>query len=97
MQKKFNRILINKTVKSHLPLPPPPPQKKKKKKKKHTKKHKKNMIWGFESLQVETFSVLKILDTFTRTPVRVSKMNAVARAQLTIRPRTVNISNVNFI
>ena len=34
---------------------------------------------------------LKNIDTLTRTPVRVSKMNAVARALLTFQ-----ISNVNF-
>ena len=42
--------------------------------------------WGSSPPRVETCSVKKTnIDTFTRTPVRVSKMNAVARAQLTIQ------------
>ena len=39
--------------------------------------------------QVETFSVSKNHETFPRTPVRVSKMNAVARAQLTFQMLTL--------
>ena len=45
---------------------------------------------GFESPTGRDIFCLKNFDTFTRTPVRVSKMNAVARVQL------VNLSNVNF-
>ena len=37
-------------------------------------------VWGSSPPQVETFSVSKNFDTFTRTPKRVSKMNAVAHA-----------------
>ena len=37
-------------------------------------------VGGLSPIQVETFSVSKNFDTFTRTPVLVSKMNAVARA-----------------
>ena len=44
--------------------------------------------WGSSPPQVETFPVSNYFDTFTRTSVRGSKMNAVVRA--------VNISNVNF-
>ena len=43
-------------------------------------------VGGSNPPQVETFSVS---DTFTRTPVRVSKMNAVARAQLTFQMLTL--------
>ena len=43
---------------------------------------------GFESPSGRDIFCLNNFDTFTRTPLRVSKMNAVAR--------TVNISNVNF-
>ena len=39
--------------------------------------------WGFESPSGRDIFCLKNFDTFTRTPVRVSKMNAVARAKLT--------------
>ena len=47
--------------------------------------------WGFESPPPppgRDIFCLKNFDTVTRTPVRVSKINAVARA--------VNFSNVNF-
>ena len=44
---------------------------------------------GFESPSGRDIYCLKKFDTFTRTPLRVSKINAVA-------PRTANISNVNF-
>ena len=37
--------------------------------------------WGFESPSGRDIFCLKSFDTFPRTPVRVSKMNAVARAQ----------------
>ena len=37
--------------------------------------------WGFESPSGRDIFCLKNFDTFTRTAVRVSKMNAVARAQ----------------
>ena len=43
-------------------------------------------VGGSSRPQVETFSVSK---TFTRTSVRVSKMNAVARAQLTLQMLTL--------
>ena len=36
--------------------------------------------WGFESPKGRDIFCLKNFDTFTRTPVRVSKMNDVARA-----------------
>ena len=39
-------------------------------------------VGGSNPPHVETVSVSKNVDTFTRTPVRVSKMNAVARTQL---------------
>ena len=48
----------------------------------------------FESPSGRDIFCLKNFDIFTRTPVRVSKMNAVARAQLTFQTN-VNISNVN--
>ena len=38
--------------------------------------------WGFEFLSGRDIFYLKNFDTFTRTSVRVSKMNVVARAQL---------------
>ena len=40
---------------------------------------------GFESPSGRDIFCLKNFDTFPRTPVRVSKMNAVARAQLTFQ------------
>ena len=42
-------------------------------------------VVGFESLSDPDIFGLKIFDTFTRTSVRASKMNAVARAQLAIQ------------
>ena len=39
--------------------------------------------WGLESLSSRGIFCLKHFDTFSSAPVRVSKMNAVARAQLT--------------
>ena len=45
--------------------------------------------WGFESPSGRDIFCLKNFDTFPRTPVRVSKMNAVARAQLTIQMLTL--------
>ena len=39
--------------------------------------------WGFEFPLARDLFCLKNFDTFTRTSVRVSKINAVARAQLT--------------
>ena len=39
--------------------------------------------WGFESPSGRDIFCLKNFDTFTRTSVRVSKMNAVGRTQLT--------------
>ena len=39
--------------------------------------------------KVETVSVSKKFDTFTRTSVRVSKMNGVARARLTFQMLTL--------
>ena len=41
--------------------------------------------WGFESPSGRDIFCLKNFYTFTRTPVRVSKMNAVACAQLTFQ------------
>ena len=43
-------------------------------------------VGGSSPPQVEC---LKNFDTFTRTPIRVSKMNAVARAQLTFQMLTL--------
>ena len=40
--------------------------------------------WGFESPSGRDTFCLKNFDTFTSTPVDVSKMNAVACAQLTL-------------
>ena len=45
--------------------------------------------WGFESPSGRDIFCLKNFDTFTRTPVCVSKMNAVARAQLTFQMLTL--------
>ena len=45
--------------------------------------------WGFESPSGRDMFCLKNFDTFTRTPVGVSKMNAVARAQLTYQLLTL--------
>ena len=45
--------------------------------------------WGFESLSGRDIFCLKIFDTFTRTPVSVSKMNAVAHAQLAFQLLTL--------
>ena len=41
--------------------------------------------WGFESPSGRDIFCLKNFDTFQRKPVRVSKMNAVARAELTFQ------------
>ena len=46
-------------------------------------------VWGFKSLSGRDIFCLKNFDTFTRTSVRVSKMNAVARAQLTVQMLTL--------
>ena len=46
-------------------------------------------VGGSSPFQVETFSASKNFDPFSRTPVRVSKMNAVARAQLTFQMLTL--------
>ena len=45
--------------------------------------------WGFESPSGRDIFCLKNFDTFRRTPVRVSEMNAVARAQLTFQMITL--------
>ena len=45
-------------------------------------------IGGFESPSGRDIFCLKNFDTFTRTPVRVSKINAVARPQLTFQMLT---------
>ena len=45
--------------------------------------------WEFESPSGRDIFCLKNFDTFPRTPVRVSKMNAVARAQLTFQMLTL--------
>ena len=42
-------------------------------------------VGGSSPPQVEAFSVSKNFETFTRTPVHVSNMHAVARAQLTFQ------------
>ena len=44
--------------------------------------------WGFESPSGRDIFCLKNFDTFTRTPFCVSKMNAVAPAQLTFQMLT---------
>ena len=46
-------------------------------------------VWGFESPSGREIFCLKSFDTFTRTPVRESKMNAVDRAQLTFQMLTL--------
>ena len=48
-----------------------------------------NQVSRFESPSGRVIFCLKNFDTFTRTPVRVSKMNAVARAQLTFQMLTL--------
>ena len=45
--------------------------------------------WGFDSSSGRDIFCLKYFDTFTRTSVRVSKMNAVARTQLTLQMLTL--------
>ena len=45
--------------------------------------------WGFESPSGRDIFCLKNFDTFTITHVRLSKMNAVARAQLTFQMLTL--------
>ena len=45
-------------------------------------------VGGFESPSGQDIFCLKNFDTFTSTPVRVSKMNAGARAQLTFQMLT---------
>ena len=45
--------------------------------------------WGFESFSGRDIFCLKNFDNFTRTSVSVSKMNAVARAQLAFRMLTI--------
>ena len=47
--------------------------------------------WGFESPSGRDILCLKKVDTFKRTPVRVSKINTVARAQLTFQ--NVNVTS----
>ena len=42
-------------------------------------------LWGSNPAWVETISILKNFDTFSRTSVRKSKMNGVARTQLTFQ------------
>ena len=41
--------------------------------------------WGFGSLSDQDILCLKNIDTFSRIPVRVSKINAVVHAQLTFK------------
>ena len=41
--------------------------------------------WGFESSSGRDIFYLKNFDTFTRTSIRVLKMNVVARTQLTFQ------------
>ena len=50
-------------------------------------------VSGFKSPSGRYIFCYKNVDTFTRTPVGVSKMNAVAHAQLTYQM----ISNVNLL
>ena len=50
--------------------------------------------WGFESPSGRDIFCLKNFDTFTRTPVRVSKINAVVRAQLTFQILTLLQNNM---
>ena len=45
--------------------------------------------WGFESPSGRDIFCLKNFDTFTRTPVHVSKMNAVAHTQLAFQMLTL--------
>ena len=45
--------------------------------------------WGFDSSSGRDIFCLKHFDTVTRTSVCVSKMNAVARAQLTFQMLTL--------
>ena len=45
--------------------------------------------WGFETPSGGDIFCLKNFDIFTRTPVHVSKMNAVARAHLTYKMLTL--------
>ena len=52
-------------------------------------------VGGYSPPQVDIFSVSKT-DIFTRTSVRVSKMNAVVRAQLTIKMLTLFYKNINI-
>ena len=44
--------------------------------------------WGFESPSGRDIFCLKNFDTCKRTPIRVSKMNAVARTQFTFQMST---------
>ena len=44
--------------------------------------------WGFESLSCWDIFCLRNFDTFTKTSVRVSKMNVATRAQLTVQMLT---------
>ena len=46
-------------------------------------------VEGFESLSGRDIFCLKNFDTFTRTSVRVSKINAVVRALLTVQVLTL--------
>ena len=48
-------------------------------------RHESEGGWGFEFPSGQNIFCLKNFDTFTRTPVRVSKMNVVARTQLTFQ------------
>ena len=53
--------------------------------------------WGFEFLSGGDIFCLKNFDTFTITSVRVSKMNAVARAQLTFPMLTLLKNNYVYM
>ena len=46
-------------------------------------------VWGFESPSGRGIFCLKNFDTFIRSSVRVSKMNAVARARFTYQMLTL--------
>ena len=50
--------------------------------------------WGFESPSGRDILCLKNFDTFPWTPVRVSKMNAVAHAQLTFQMLTLLLKSL---
>ena len=54
-------------------------------------------IGGSSPLSGRDIFCLKNFDTFTRTPVRVSKVNAVARAQLTFQMLTLLQKSLQYM